>query len=159
MLLARHACHIHQFPADHYWQNCASMAGEPLKTHTLLPIGQHPDLLGLFSVSAVSPVAGTHTYCPMACGQLSSFILGILWTTPGGLQGFGLKGGAVPPGVYLTIPPLHQSSHPPSWGTHTTTTSLYVQLGSCPHLRLHPHHLPPGRLFVDAVSMRGWAIG
>src|SRR5258708_38421293 len=88
-------------------------------------------------------------------------LLGIIMCmTPGGLRGLSLKGGAVPPGVYLTIPPLHQSSHPPSWGTLTMTTlSLYVQPGPHPHPRLHPHHLLPGGLSVDAVPMRGWAIG
>ena len=39
MLLTLHAHPIHQFPVDHYWQNSSSMAGELLKTHTMLPIG------------------------------------------------------------------------------------------------------------------------
>src|SRR5260221_8476186 len=53
----------------------------------------------------------------MAHGWLSFFLLGIIMcTTPGGLQGLSLKGGAVPPGVYPTYHPLHQCSHPPSWG-------------------------------------------
>src|SRR5258707_12547889 len=53
----------------------------------------------------------------MAHGWLSFFLLGIITcTTPGGLQGLSLKGGAVPPGVYPTYHPLHQCSHPPSWG-------------------------------------------
>src|SRR5258708_2858712 len=65
----------------------------------------------------VSPVAGMLNYHSMAHGWLIPILSGHTFcATPGGLQGLGLKGGAVPPGVYLTYHPLHQCSHPPPWG-------------------------------------------
>src|SRR5258708_37059235 len=98
----------------------------------------------------VSPVAGMLNYHSMAHGWLIPILSGHTFcATPGGLQGLGLKGGAVPPGVYLTYHPLHQCSHPPSWG------HIPQQLPCMCNQGLIPHHLPPGGLSGDVVSMRG----
>src|SRR5258708_20149100 len=63
-------------------------------------------------------------------------------------------GGSTPWGI-SDLPPSTPVFPSTIMGTHTSTTSLYVQPGSCPHPRSHPHHLPPGGLSVDVVSMRG----
>src|SRR5258705_6799778 len=45
----------------------------------------------------------------------------LFWVTPGGLRGLGLKGGAVPPGVHLAIPPSPLMFPSTIMGTHTAT--------------------------------------
>src|SRR5258708_3247690 len=64
------------------------------------------------------------------------------------------KGGSTPWGI-SDLPPSPPVFPSTIMGTHTSTTSLYVQPGSCPLLRSCPHHLAPGELSVDVVSMRG----
>ena len=72
-------------------------------------------------------------------------------------EGSALKGGQYPLG-YIQPTTLSTNVLSTIMG-HIPQPSLYVQLGSHPHLRLCPHHLLPGGLSVDVVSMRGWAIG
>src|SRR5258707_7431851 len=75
----------------------------------------------------VSPVAGTHTYCSMACGQLSfSFWVSISCVQPlEAYEGSALKGGQYPLGY---IQPYHLSTSLP---IHHHGAHLPQQLYPC----------------------------
>ena len=56
----------------------------------------------------------------------------LFWVTPGGLQGLGLKGGAVPPGVHLAIPPSPLMFPSTIMGTHTHNFPCMCNRGYIP---------------------------
>src|SRR5258708_7973922 len=83
----------------------------------------------------------------------------LFWVTPGGLQGLGLKGGAVPPGVHPAIPPSPLMFPSTIMGTHTHNLPCMCNWGYIP---TRGYVLTTRRLegcLLDVVSMRGWVIG
>src|SRR5258706_14731243 len=56
----------------------------------------------------------------------------LFWVTPGGLRGLGLKGGAVPPGVHLAIPPSPLMFPSTIMGTHTCNLLCMCNRGYIP---------------------------
>src|SRR5258708_1229297 len=83
----------------------------------------------------------------------------LFWVTSGGLQGLSLKGGAVPPGVHLAIPPSPLMFPSTIMGTHTHNFPCMCNWGYIP---TQGYILTTRRLegcLLDVVSMRGWAIG
>src|SRR5258707_614759 len=56
----------------------------------------------------------------------------LFWVTPGGLQGLSLKGGAVPPGVHLAIPPSPLMFPSTIMGTHTCNFPCMCNWGYIP---------------------------
>src|SRR5258708_2354156 len=64
------------------WQNCSS-AGEPVKNPFSVAYWVTPKtFLGLFSASAVSPLAGTLDYCSMTHGWITFSFWVISWCNP-----------------------------------------------------------------------------
>src|SRR5258708_24884036 len=83
MLLALHVHPTSTSPVNHYWQNSSSMAGEPVKNPFSVAYWVTPKtFLGLFSASAVSPLAGTLNYCSMTHGQITFSFWVISWCNP-----------------------------------------------------------------------------
>src|SRR6266436_6995854 len=56
----------------------------------------------------------------------------LLWVTPGGLRGLGLKGVAVPPGVHPAIPPSPLMFPSTIMGTHTRNLPCMCNWGYIP---------------------------
>src|SRR5260221_3190013 len=95
----------------------------------------------------------TRSLCDWSSDVCSSDLL--FCVTPGGLQGLSLKGGAVPPGVHLAIPPSPLMFPSTIMGTHTHNFPCMCNWGYIP---TQGYVCLEGCL-LDVVSMRGWAIG
>src|SRR5260221_7074069 len=110
----------------------------------------------------VSPTAGSYTlyYHSMANGWLIPILSGHTFcVTPGGLQGLGLKGGAVPPGVHPAIPPSPLMFPSTIMGTHTRNLPCMCNRGYIPTQGYILTTRCLEGCLLDVVSMRGWAIG
>src|SRR5258708_16481705 len=80
------------------------------------------------------------------------------WVTPGGLRGLGLKGGAVPPGVHLAIPPSPLMFPSTIMGTHTRNLPCMCNRGYIP---TRGYILPTGHLagcLLHLFLLRRWLI-
>src|SRR5258708_32235217 len=79
----------------------------------------------------------------------------LFWVTPGGLQGLGLKGGAVPPGVHLAIPPSPLMFPSTIMGTHTRNLPCMCNRGYIPTRGYILTTCCLEGCLLDVVSMRG----
>src|SRR5258708_6736440 len=83
----------------------------------------------------------------------------LFWVTPGGLRGLGLKGGAVPPGVHLAIPPSPLMFPSTIMVTHTRNLPCMCNRGYIPTQGYVLTTRCLEGCLLDVVSMRGWVIG